>query len=120
MGIGVDLEQRLQEQAGTHILLWIRAGRQSCALRTQPLCSDTGQLDPKSLSWNPLSLGHLSARDKREARKVEGSAFCLVRLGIGWLFPANRASFEVPDVWIDNAVCLVLICIVLHMLVKPH
>lgn len=57
MGIGVDLEQRLQEQAGTHTLLWIRAGKQSCALRAQPLNTDAGQLDPKVTFLESIKLG---------------------------------------------------------------
>lgn len=116
MGIGVDLEQRLQEQTGSRTLLWIGAGRQSCALRAQPL-HRAGQFDPMQRQF---PLGHLSARDKREPRKVEGSVFCLVRLGNGLAFPNKWSLAWHPGVWVDNAVCLVLICIVLHMLMKPH
>lgn len=64
-----------------------------CPEGSAPAQNRPVQPHSESASWNPLSLGHLSARDKREPRKVEGSVFCLVRLGNGLAFP-NKWSLD--------------------------
>lgn len=60
-----------------------------CPKGSAPVQSRPVRPHSESVSWNPLRLGHLSARDKREPRKVEGSAFCLVRLGNRLAFPSK-------------------------------